>query len=121
MFNAPPAKRDRPIGFRVLGNFGWLDNDYKLIYYSDYAKAFVDGVWNNEVFQSLQKEWELYNVVEDPSEQVNLIDKEPEIAARMRAQLDAWNASVDESITGADYPEGMVLPSGRTNGRATDR
>ena len=113
-------RRARPIGFRVGGNFGWLDNDYKLIYYSDYAKAFVNGVWNRQVFLSLQKEWELYNVVEDPSEQVNLIEQEPEIAVRMRAQLDAWNASVDKSVEGADYPEGRVLPTGRKNKRSID-
>ena len=96
-----------------MGNFGWLDNDYKLIYCRDYAKAFVDGVWDNNAYQSLQQEWELYNVVEDPSEQNNLIEQKPELAARMRAQLDAWNASVDKSVEGADYPEGRVLPSGR--------
>jgi inactivated superfamily I helicase len=61
----------------------------------------------------LQKEWELYNVVEDPSEQVELITKETEVAARVRAQLDAWNASVDKSVEGADYPERRVLPTGR--------
>ena len=57
--------------------------------------------------------YELYNVVEDPSEQDNLMEKQPEIAARMKAELDAWNASVDRSVEGADYPEGRVLPSGR--------
>ena len=72
------------------------------------------------MFLSLQKEWELYNVVEDPSEQVNLIEQEPEIAARMRAQLDAWNESVDKSVEGADYPEGRVLPTGRKNKRSID-
>ena len=114
-FEAEQKRRSQPIGFRVQGNFGWLDNDYKLIYYRDYEKAFVDGVWNNNAFQSLQQEWELYNVVEDPSEQNNLIEQKPELAARMRAQLDAWNASVDKSVEGADYPEGRVLPSGRKN------
>ena len=119
-FEAEQKRRAQPIGFRVLGNFGWLDNDYKLIYYSDYAKALVNGVWNHQVFLSLQKEWELYNVVEDPSEQVNLIDQKPELAARMRAELDAWNASVDKSVEGADYPEGKVLPTGRKNKRSVD-
>ena len=63
--------------------------------------------------------FELYNVVDDPEEQHDLIEQQPEIAARMRAELDAWNRSVDESITGADYPEGMVLPSGREPTGAT--
>lgn len=32
----------------------------------------------------------------------------------MRSEFETWNRSVDKSITGADYPEGRVLPSGRT-------
>ncbi len=119
---APNFKRERkrrkqPIGFRVLGNFGWLDNDYKLIYYRDYEQAFVDGSFSTELMESLTKEWQLYNVVEDPSEQNNLIEAKPRIAARMRSQLDAWNASVDRSVEGSDYPEGRVLPLGRENPR----
>ena len=113
VFASEPARRSRPMGFRVQGQHGWLDNDYKLIYYRDYTKAMVDGVWDAEVFESLSREYELFNVVEDPSEQDNLMEKQPEIAAQMRAELDAWNASVDRSVEGADYPEGRVLPSGR--------
>ena len=78
-----------------------------------HEKALVDGEWDSEAFASLTQEYELYNVVEDPSEQNNLMALEPEIAARMKAELDAWNASVDRSVEGADYPEGRVLPSGR--------
>ena len=113
VFASEPARRSQPMGFRVLGQYGWLDNDYKFIYYRDYEKALVDGEWDSEVFASLTQEYELYNVVEDPSEQNNLMALEPEIAARMKAELDAWNASVDRSVEGADYPEGRVLPSGR--------
>ena len=113
VFASEPARRSQPLGFRVLGQFGWLDNDYKLIYYRDAEKALVDGEWDRERFQSLPQEYELYNVVDDPSEQDNLIAQKPELAARMKAELAAWNASVDRSVEGADYPEGRVLPSGR--------
>ena len=57
--------------------------------------------------------YELYNLIGDPQEQQNLIEQQTQIAARMRSELDAWSRSVDASITGADYPEGRVLPSGR--------
>lgn len=113
VFDAEPARRHQPLGFRVLGQFAWLDNDYKLVYYRDYDKAFVDGVWDSDLLESLPREFELYNVVDDPSEQDNLIARHPEMAARMKAELAAWNASVDRSVEGADYPEGRVLPSGR--------
>ena len=113
VFATEPARRSQPMGFRVSGQYAWLDNDYKLIYYIDYEQAFVDGEWNGELFASMTPVHELYNVVEDPSEQDNLMEKQPGIAARMQAELDAWNASVDRSVEGADYPEGRVLPSGR--------
>ena len=98
VFDSEPARRDRPIGFRASGGLAWLDNDYKLMrnYTSDTPDAY-----------------ELYNLIGDPQEQQNLIEQQPAVAARMRAELDAWNRSVDKSVTGADYPEGRVLPSGR--------
>ena len=98
VFDSEPARRDQPIGFRASGGHAWLDNDVKLMrnFFSDPSDPF-----------------ELYNVVDDPGEERDLIDEQPEVAARMRAELDAWNRSVDKSVTGADYPEGRVLPSGR--------
>ena len=98
VFDSEPARREQPIGFRASGGHAWLDNDVKLVrnYFSDPSDPF-----------------ELYNVVDDPGEERDLMEEQPEIAARMRAELDGWNQSVDESVTGADYPEGRVLPSGR--------
>ena len=98
VFESEPSRREQPIGFRASGGLAWLDNDVKLVrnYNAESPEAF-----------------ELYNVIDDPGEQQNLIELQPEVAARMRAELEAWNRSVDESVTGADYPEGRVLPSGR--------
>ncbi len=97
-FGSEPARRDTPIGFRASGGLAWLDNDVKLVrnYTAESPEAF-----------------ELYNLIGDPQEQQNLIEQQPEMAARMRSELDAWSRSVDKSVTGADYPEGRVLPSGR--------
>ncbi len=97
-FDSEPARREQPIGFRASGGLAWLDNDLKLVrnYTAESPEAF-----------------ELYNLIDDPEERQNLIDRQPDVAARMRAELDAWSRSVDRSVTGADYPEGRVLPSGR--------
>ena len=103
VFVAEPESRDQPIGFRASGGLAWLDNDVKLV------RNFTDP----------SAPFELYNVASDPEEQHDLIEQQPEVAARMRAELDAWNRSVDKSITGADYPEGIVLPSGREPTGAT--
>jgi arylsulfatase A-like enzyme len=99
VFSAEPARRTQPLGFRASGGTMWLHNDWKLV--SNSGKE--DG----------DRPYELFNIIGDPGEQQNLIDLFPDIAARMRRQLDAWSASVDRSMTGADYPEGRVLPSGR--------
>ena len=105
VFDSEPARRNRPIGFRASGGIAWLDNDYKLMrnYTSDTPDAY-----------------ELYNLIGDPQEQQNLIEQQTEIATRMRSELDAWNRSVDASTTGADYPEGKVLPSGRKPKETTE-
>ena len=105
VFDSEPARRDTPIGFRASGGLAWLDNDVKLVrnYTAESPEAF-----------------ELYNVIDDPEEQQDLIEQQHEVAARMRAELDAWNRSVDKSVTGADYPEGRVLPSGREARAATE-
>ena len=51
------------------------------------------------------EEFELYNIVGDPSESNNLIKQRPDIATRMMNELTVWNAGIEKSIAGADYPE----------------
>ena len=50
--------------------------------------------------------FELYNIIGDPGEENNLIDLYPDVAERLRQQLDSWSVSVSRSALGADYPEG---------------
>ena len=115
VFKSEPARRDRPLGFRASDGRMWLDNDWKLVQNVSYAQG-----------QFIQEPFELYNVIGDPREEQNLIDLYPEIANRMRKQLDSWSVSVSRSALGADYPEGRVLPTGRepdaeVDDRRTDR
>ena len=79
-----------------------MDNDWKLVQNVSYA----DG-------EFVKKPLELFNVIGDPSEQQDLIEVYPDIAERMRKQLEQWSISVSRSAFGVDYPEGKVLPSGR--------
>ena len=46
----------------------------------------------------LQKRVELYNIKNDISETNNLIDKEPEIAAKLMADLNAWRQKMDVNM-----------------------
>ncbi len=47
----------------------------------------------------------LYDVSKDPKETTDLAAQEPERVAKMTAELDAWKASVEKSLAGADYPQ----------------
>ena len=63
-----------------------LDNQYKLV---------IDGESDSGK--------ELFDLVADPLEKVNLIESQPEIAQNMETILREWQQSVLESLTGADY------------------
>ena len=88
--NKEPPRRERPIGFRANAGLAWLDNDWKLV------RNYMSGE---------DEEFELYNIVGDPSESNNLIKQRPDIATRMMNELTVWNAGIEKSIAGADYPE----------------
>ena len=93
--NNEPPRREEPMGFRTVAGRAWMDNDWKLV--RNYTSG-EDG------------EFELYNVVGDPSESNNLIRQRPGIAARMMQELGVWEASVERSIAGADYQEESAAP-----------
>ena len=102
VFEKEPVQRDKPLGFRANDGRAWLDNDWKLLQ----NVLLVDG-------KLVKGPFELYNIIGDPGEENNLIDLYPDVAERLRQQLDSWSVSVSRSALGADYPEGKVLPSGR--------
>ena len=112
IFTTDSKKRMQPIGFRSYGQYVWLNNDYKLIYTRSYTREQITRL-GSAAYENAPLVFELYNVNDDPSEKNNLLELEPEITARMMAELTAWNQSVDKSVSGADYPEGRVLPSNR--------
>ena len=77
--------RENAIGFIFDQKISWVDNQYKLI-----------SVDNGENF-------ELYNLINDRSEKENIIQKEPEIASKMKNELNHWLRSVENSKKGMDY------------------
>jgi hypothetical protein len=46
---------------------------------------------------------ELFDIQSDLGEQNNLADTHPEIVKKLKARLLTWQASVEQSLTGADY------------------
>jgi len=96
-------QRPKPIGFwhyapgkgdkggrngfgKDVGSAAWTDNRYKL-------------------HKIGPKNYELYDLVADPTESKDLSAGQPEIVARMKTELDAWQESVLKSYRGEDYPQ----------------
>ena len=66
------------------GQAAWLDNRYK----------YVVTKQGNE---------ELFDISADPLEKNNLAAEHPRIAKRMKKEMQEWQASVEQSLGGADY------------------
>ncbi|MCP4788511.1 MAG: sulfatase-like hydrolase/transferase [Fuerstiella sp.] len=81
-FHHPDISSDDFDGHRVL-----LGNRYKLL---------VRGLGDTETR-------ELFDVRSDPGEQHDLIASNPAVANRLQKQLQNWQQSVLQSLTGADY------------------
>ncbi len=78
------SQRPRPIGFESRGRVSLTDNRYKLI-----GKA--------------GGPYELYDLIEDPKEEVDLAATHPEIVKRMKETLEIWRESCSRSNEGEDY------------------
>ncbi|MEN8117050.1 MAG: sulfatase-like hydrolase/transferase [Bacteroidota bacterium] len=63
----------------------------------DQYKLIVEGKSSNE------KDYELYDIQNDPAETNNLADSFPGVVDTMQQQLLIWQQSVLNSLTGADY------------------
>lgn len=81
------ATREKPIGFIFpeYEKISWVDHQYKLIS-TDH-----------------QENFELYDLLQDKSEQDDISESEPAIANSMKEELEAWLASVKSSREGKDY------------------
>ena len=95
LFTEETARRAKPIPFRCLGNTALLDNNDKLIRL---------GRRNGP------KQYELYDLADDPKEERNLYAERPEIAQRLQTQMTQWSKSIGASMAGKDYPEGKLNP-----------
>lgn len=93
-FAGGTAERSKPIPFRFGNKTALIDNRYKLL---------------SENYQ--RKEFSLYDLETDPQEKKDLHEDLPEVFEKMKNNWEKWNASVDASFSGNDYPEGTVSPA----------
>jgi len=47
--------------------------------------------------------YELYDMIADPSEKKNIAKQYPEVVQRMRATIETWRQSCQDSAQGKDY------------------
>jgi arylsulfatase A-like enzyme len=79
------SKRNKGIGFQSAGSAAWTTQQYKL-------------------FREKKKQaWQLYDLLEDPSEKKDRANQHPEIVTQLSKEFEAWRASCEQSDQGADY------------------
>jgi arylsulfatase A-like enzyme len=96
----PLAKLAAEGATRNFQNFHQLD-----IQESDFAgpRAILDNRFKLVVDGAAGTAKELFDVRSDPAEKTNIIAAHPAEARKLEQQLRAWQQSVLESLTGADY------------------
>lgn len=79
------GKREKPIGFLFQEKQSWMNHEYKLI-------STNEG-----------KNYELYNLLNDPAEKKNIISEFPDLAIKMKSDLLEWISSLRNSNLEKDY------------------
>ncbi len=97
VFEGRMDQRPKPIGFQSRGRVALSDNRYKLI---KYPKGDREG--NGGSLKTGTGTYQLFDLVADPAETTDLAAQHPEIVAKMRGTLEAWQASCEKSLAGED-------------------
>jgi arylsulfatase A-like enzyme len=93
LFTTEIATRSKAIAFRFHKQAALVDNQHKIVA-TDLSRG----------------NFQIYDLAADPAEARDLSVEQPELAARLKKELLAWNESVEASFAGKDYPEGKVSP-----------
>ena len=85
VLNGELSERTEPMGFQFQNKMSWVTHEHKLIS-TDKGENF-----------------ELYNLVDDPEENENIINVHSDLAAEMKKDLYSWIESCTKSANGDDY------------------
>jgi arylsulfatase A-like enzyme len=66
--------------------------------------AWIDWPWKLVKQKNKKGAFELFHLERDPGETTDLMLSEPEQVSRLTSALHVWQASVERSLSGADYP-----------------
>ena len=84
----------------------------------DYPSPSSPSIMRRDAAAVLWKRWrllrdkELYNLDNDPLQQINVIEQNPDVTARMRAHLDSWWTEVGNT---ANEPQAVIIGSPAEN------
>lgn len=81
------TERTKPIGFICNPHISWVTQQYKL------------------VCDKNRENFELYDLINDKSEEKNIVDEFPEVTKKLKADLIEWLNSVENSKKGLDYKD----------------
>ena len=90
------AERDKPIPFRYRNGGALVNNNFKI-----FTENRDSGIY------------QLYKLSSDPLESTNVAEQYPEMYESMISTYEKWDQTVNNSIKGLDYPEGVVTDSSR--------
>ena len=71
---------------QIMGD-GSVERDDPIFWQWQYGKAVREGNWKLVAYKGV---WELYNLKEDPVEEMNLINEEQEKAAALQSLYNDW-------------------------------
>ena len=93
LFDGTKGQRNTPIPFKFRNKGALIDNEYKLV---------AEDI--------REKKYSLYHLSEDPSESTDILATQHEKGNEMISNYEDWLNSVERSIEGKDYPEGLLKP-----------
>jgi arylsulfatase A-like enzyme len=94
------TSRHSPIGFESQYQMAWLDDRYKLVFIPRDLDADARQAARHSQNPATAFEFELYDIVIDPSETTDIASENPDIVRQMSIELISWRDSVADSIKG---------------------
>jgi len=89
--------REKPIGFQWGQQRAWTGDRYKLVQNLSEKRP------NSDNGSVPTEEFELYDLMNDPGEKVNIASSHPDIMETMKKELAGFVNSCENSLEGADY------------------
>jgi arylsulfatase A-like enzyme len=105
LYTAQQAGEEPTNPARLFPDAGKIERQYPSGEFPGHA-AWLDGSWKLHRIENRMTHavtWELYDLATDSKEANNILEREPARTATMKSDLDAWLASVVNSLNGMDY------------------